>query len=74
MSMHRLLQRGFAKLYGYKLPEPSTSSVTLAGPRREFPCIERVHQQDESDVLFAENMKDLHFKMRGVRFLVRFTL
>lgn len=65
MSCHRLLQRGFARLYSYNLDpgapvnkETSTDSgLSLAEYANSAVC--------------AENTKDLYFKMKGARCLVQ---
>ena len=57
MSCHRLLQRGFAKLYGYSL-----TSETLHGSR---PVSSEAMTEYVDAVIFAENAIDLHYKMKG---------
>lgn len=57
MGLRRLLQRGFASLFGYKeslpLSEIDDSAVS----------------EYSSAILVADSMKELHFKMKGARFL-----
>lgn len=65
MCLHRLLQRGYAQLYGYKIP-----SLSLAGSTRlEDPSDADALALSEyaSAVLVAENMADLNYKMKGAR-------
>ena len=63
MGLHRLLQRAFARLYKYDLPQdpvPDAQSSSDAPPLSDF--------DDYMDgVLAAENMKGLHHKLKGAR-------
>lgn len=76
MSLHRLLQRGLAALYGYKLPEVSTSrSLDVMRWLVPFGSTNtETEKQADKDVLDeaiqATSSKELNFKMQGVRFTV----
>lgn len=68
MCLHRLLQRGYAQLYGYTLPPPTQSSDLLK--RQECSDDLAVQCSDYATAaLVAANMAELNFKMKGVRFL-----
>lgn len=54
MSLHRLLQRGFAKLFGYK--------QTLSEPPVDITDYSMA-------VLVADSVSDLNYKMKGARFM-----
>ena len=56
MSLHRLLQRGFASLFGYK-EKLALSETDLS--------------EYSSAILVATSMSDLHFKMKGARCLAK---
>lgn len=66
MGLHRLLQRGFAMLYQYKLQD-ATSKADLAQSLR----VDDSLIQYSECALLAENSKDLHYKMKGARYLVK---
>lgn len=59
MSCHRLLQRGFAKLYGYSLTTDTSHEPHLATSEAMTEYVDAV--------VFAENAFDLHYKMKGAR-------
>lgn len=64
MSCHRLLQRGFARLYSYKLnPESRVPANFDASADDAFALSEFVNSS-----ACAESAKDLHYKMKGARF------
>ena len=66
MSCHRLLQRGFAKLYSYKLrPDSHVPSTFDAAAGDAYALAEFVNSS-----ACAESAKDLHYKMKGARFWV----
>ena len=64
--MHRLLQRAFASLYGYCLPgQDSPDSRRLTS----WTLCPESGKDYTAAALEAQNMKDLHYKMKGARFL-----
>lgn len=67
MSLHRLLQRGFASLFGYKVNPKHTQLVeaqeTDPGMLAEY------RGEYGAAVLTAENATDLHYKMKWARCL-----
>lgn len=58
MGLHRLLQRGFASLFGYKrtLSNADTDDIAIAS-------------EYSAAMLEANSLKELHFKMKGARLL-----
>lgn len=80
MGLHRLLQRGFASLYNYKLPslqqhERLGMDSILAKCLGSDNSVPKQHNDDLEardayweSVLGADNAKDLHFKLQGVRY------
>lgn len=71
MSVHRLLQRGFAHLFGYKMPDQSCK-CPAAEQLPEITSIEAELSLDQyaasNAALLAHSSKDLHYKMKGSRF------
>ena len=65
MSCHRLLQRGFARLYGYNL-SATDKPVASDGVPADSTCLTEFSES----AMMAENMKDLHYKMKGARYLI----
>lgn len=66
MCLHRLLQRGFASLFGYKSKPSHALGTSLVGTfgtalTKQEPAAEY------ANALTAENMTDLHYKLKGVR-------
>lgn len=57
-GLHRLLQRGFASLFGYKrtLHNADTEDIAIAS-------------EYSAAMLEASSLKELHFKMKGARLL-----
>ena len=73
MSVHRLLQRGFAQLYQYELPknEPNTelqSTLQDAAGSGQLKDTDFYEEYAEA-VLMAESGKDLHYKIKGASVL-----
>ena len=69
MGLHRLLQRGFSKMFGYPLPSearqaPQPLRVLMGGT-------DQLAQPEWNvlGLLEAQNMNDLHYKIKGVRSL-----
>lgn len=59
MAVHRLLQRGFARLYRYKL-----EGSDKAGGHGESDAI----VDFDHTALHCDSSRELHFKMKGARF------
>ncbi len=59
MCMHRLLQRGFASLFGYKRTLHNADTNDIAAIDSEY----------SAAMLEANSLKELHFKMKGARLL-----
>ena len=68
MGVHRLLQRAFARLYGYKLP-PQDSLVQEQEASSDIGRSSLTSSDYESSVLVAHSMADLNYKLKGARFL-----
>ncbi len=64
MSCHRLLQRGFARLYRYNLS--ATDNPVASDVLTDSLCLKEFSES----AMMAENMKDLHYKMKGARYLI----
>ena len=62
--MHRLLQRGFAKLYGYNLPSGQSLDAVIHDERA-------VAETDYVQAaLESQSTPELHYNMKGARFFV----
>ena len=62
--MHRLLQRAFARLYGYHLPGQDTADSRRLTSWLLSPDPDEDYK---AAALAAQNMTDLHYKMKGAR-------
>lgn len=78
VGLHRLLQRGFAALYSYNLPEQADTRMNCSDLLRlvsyAVPDASSCHdvpadQTSEylDSVMQAETNKDLHYKLQGAR-------
>ena len=63
MACHRLLQRGFAKLYGYSLREADVQT----NPDPQITPDHEALTEYANVAVLAESWKDLHYKMKGAR-------
>ena len=61
MSCHRLLQRGFARLYSYNLDRDAPAKMETSTDSG------LVLAEYVNSAVCAENTKDLYFKMKGAR-------
>ena len=68
MGVHRLLQRAFARLYGYTLPPQDLDQQVV--PSDLGYVNTSLSDQDLAAALGAQNMTDLHFKLKGARCLL----
>ena len=62
MSVHRLLQRGFASLYGYTVAPAGHEAVETSITTRK--SSEELTEFGDLE-LHSESMRSLHFKMKG---------
>ena len=64
MSVHRLLQRAFARMYKYVLPQPGQKSdcQSILGLALQS------HTEYEAATMSSHSMADLHFKLKGARY------
>lgn len=73
MGLHRLLQRGFASLYGYTLPEPVDTEQSAFDTRELVTfTIDEDNLKDRywQSALEADTARELHFKMQGARLFI----
>ena len=68
MSCHRLLQRGFAAMYGYPLPQIHGFQMPSQPAHSDADLTEYANA-----AVHAESAKALHFKMKGARVLTAIT-
>lgn len=65
MGVHRLLQRAFARLYGYSLPPAQSARDEFMADMCSVPNMDDY----TTAALSASSMADLHFKVKGARHL-----
>lgn len=67
MGVHRLLQRAFARLYGYHLPKSNSHDGFHQPLEGQGGQVLVSPEDDLSSILTAGNLKDLHYKLKGAR-------
>lgn len=69
MSVHRLLQRAFARLFSYTLPPSDTAESLALGGEGACNAVSTAGMDFTAAALSAESMTDLHVKLKGARSL-----